>query len=88
MCGKRALCYSSKINRSDPGRIVFIKQTSEAQDGATPNLRREIINTLAAHQSQNGRQVLEGTKRIAGKNDTARILRDGKLEQHKNNYLA
>lgn len=61
------MCYSSKINRSDPGRIIFIKQTREAQDGATQNLCREIINTLAACQSQNGRQVLEGTKRIVGK---------------------
>lgn len=42
------------INGSDPDRIVFVKQTSEAQDGATRNLCREIINVLAAGQSQNG----------------------------------
>lgn len=42
------------INGSDPGRIVFIKQTSEAQDGATQNLCMEIINVLAEGQSQNG----------------------------------
>lgn len=30
------------------------------------NLRREIINALAAGQSQNGRQVLEGTEMIVG----------------------
>lgn len=28
------------MNRSDPGRIIFIKQTSEAQDGAMQNLCR------------------------------------------------
>lgn len=64
---QRALCYSSKINRSHPGGIIFIKQTSGAQDGATQNLCREIINTLAACQSQNGRQVLEGKKMIVRK---------------------
>lgn len=78
-----ALCSSSKINRSDPGRIIFIKQTSEAQDGA-----REIINVLAARQSQNGRQVLGGRKMIVVKYNTARILRHRKLRQYKNNYLA
>lgn len=59
-------CFVSKINRSDPDRIIFIKQTSSAQDGATQNLCSQIINALAACQSQNGRQVLEGTKMIVG----------------------
>lgn len=53
--------------RSDPGRIIFIKQTSDAPYEAMQNLRGGIINTLAVCQSQNGRQVLEGTKRIVGK---------------------
>lgn len=62
---QQALCYSSKINRSDPGRIIFI--TGEAQDEAMHSLCREIINMLGACQSKNGKQVLEGTKRIVGK---------------------
>ncbi len=61
-----ALCWHSKMNRPDPGRIIFVKQTCEAQDGAMQNLCREIIIVLAACQSQNGRQVLEGTKMIVG----------------------
>lgn len=27
MCSEQALCYSSRMKRSDPGRIMFIKQT-------------------------------------------------------------
>lgn len=74
------------INGSDPGRIVFIKQTSEAQDGAAQNLCMEIINVLAEGQSPKWQQVLEGTE--MGKYNTAHIPRHRKLGQHKNNYLA
>lgn len=65
-----------------------MKQTSEAQDVAMQNHCREMLNVLAPCLNQNGRQVLEGTERVAGKNKSAIILRHRKLEQHKNNYLA
>lgn len=36
---------------------------------AMQNQRMEMMNVLASRHSLNGRQVLEGTQRVAGKNN-------------------
>lgn len=59
------MCNTKLEKQSDPGRIIFIKQTSEAQTYTLCKIYAGgIINMWAAWQNQNGRQVLEGRERI------------------------
>lgn len=82
---QQALCCSSKINRSDPGRIIFIKQSQRWSNAKSVQGNNKYAGSTPEPKWQTG---VRGHKKDSGKNNSARILRHRKLGQHKNNYLA